>query len=73
MTELRERVVDVGIALDEILNPAARKVGFVLLVYPLGVADGECSFVCNSANQTDLAALFRQVAERIEAAGRQKQ
>jgi hypothetical protein len=43
-----------------------RKVGFVLLVFPFGSADGRCNFISNGADRADIASLFREMAARFE-------
>lgn len=45
---------------------AARKTGFVLLVFPYGEnTAGRCNFLSNGANRADLAVLFKEMAARM--------
>lgn len=45
----------------------ARKVGFVLMVFPFGDSHaGRCNFISNGADRADLAVLFREMAARFE-------
>jgi hypothetical protein len=62
---------DLARGLDEILNGdakgAARQVGFVLLVFPFGDAEGNrCNFISNGADRRDIVALFKEMIARFE-------
>ena len=57
--------------LDDVFNGDAkgdaRQVGFVLLVFPFGDAEGQrCNFISNGANRRDLVALFKEMIARFE-------
>ena len=57
--------------LDEMFNGDAkgadRGTGFVLLVFPLGNADGaRCNFISNGANRKDLIVLMKEMIARFE-------
>jgi hypothetical protein len=43
-----------------------RKWGFVLLVYPMGEADGRCNFISNGADRKDIVVLFKEMIARFE-------
>ena len=44
-----------------------RKVGFVLLVFPLGDdTAGRCNFISNGADRKDIVALFKEMIARFE-------
>ena len=58
-------------SLDDVFNGDAkgdaRQVGFVLLVFPFGDAEGQrCNFISNGANRRDLVALFKEMIARFE-------
>jgi hypothetical protein len=58
-------------SLDEVFNGTAkgdaRKVGFVLLVFPFGEAEGgRCNFISNGADRKDIVTLFREMIARFE-------
>jgi len=62
---------DVARALDIAFNGddhgAARKTGFVLLVFPFGSEDGRCNYISNGADRDDIVKLFREQIARFEA------
>jgi hypothetical protein len=55
--------------LDEIFNGQkggpGRKVGFVLLVFPFGEAEGRCNYISNGAKREDVEKLLYEQAERF--------
>jgi hypothetical protein len=60
-------------ALDEIFNGdakgAARKTGFVLMVYPFnddGRTDGRCNYISNGADRRDVVTLMKEMIARFE-------
>jgi hypothetical protein len=59
-------------AIDEVFNGprpiVERKVGFVLLVFPYGEAEGRCNYISNGAGRKEIAILFREQARRFEGA-----
>lgn len=61
----------VAAALDEAFNGKARgadkKVGFVLLQFEYGHADGRrCNFISNGADRKDIVTLFKEMIRRFE-------
>jgi hypothetical protein len=65
-----EKMNAVAQALDEVLNDGvkgpARKVGFVLLLFEFGGADGRCNFISNGADRKDIVVLFKEMIARFE-------
>lgn len=62
---------EIARGLDKIFNGeargAARKTGFVLLVFPFGDAEGQrCNFISNGANRQDVIALFKEMIARFQ-------
>ena len=60
-------------AIDEVFNgPAkgsARKVGFVLLVFPFGDHEGgRCNYISNGADRADIVTMMREQIRRFEGA-----
>jgi hypothetical protein len=58
-------------ALDVIFNGEAkgqdRQTGFVLLVFPVGEAQGgRCNYISNGANRNDIVALMKEQIARFE-------
>lgn len=77
VADQRARMQAVAETLDKVFNGDARgadrPVGFVLLVFPFGHAEGQrCNFISNGADRRDLAALFREMAARFEGQPEQK-
>jgi len=72
--EYRETMQKLARSLDTIFNldaqGAARKTGFVLLVFPFssyGPADHErCNFISNGADRRDIVALMKEMIARFE-------
>lgn len=67
----REAMNIVAGTLDAFFNAPAkgkdRKIGFVLLVFPFGEADGgRCNFISNGADRKDLVVLFKEMIARFE-------
>jgi hypothetical protein len=67
----REQMNAVARALDEVFNGdvkgPARKVGFVLMVFPFGEAfDGRCNYISNGADRKDIVTLMREMIARFE-------
>lgn len=66
----RELMNAVAVKLDELFNfgtkGAARKVGFVLLVFPFGEKEGRCNYISNGADRRDIAVMLREQAARFE-------
>jgi hypothetical protein len=68
----------VALVLDELFNPetfaphargidpAERKVGFVLLVFSYGDEEGRANYISNGADRRDIIALFREQIKRFE-------
>ncbi len=56
--------------LDAVFNGSlkgpARRVGFVLLVFPYGAEDGRCNYISNGADRKDIAKMFHEQAARFE-------
>ena len=45
---------------------AARRTGFVLLVFPFGAHDGRCNYISNGADRRDVIALLKEQLARFE-------
>ena len=60
----------VAAALEEVFNGeasgAARKVGFVLLVFPFGEREGRCNYISNGADRRDIVTMMKEQIERFE-------
>jgi hypothetical protein len=60
----------VAVTLDKVFNGEVkgkdRKVGFVLLVFPMETSDGRCNFISNGADRQDIVALFKEMIARFE-------
>jgi hypothetical protein len=56
--------------LDKIFNGddkgEARKVGFVLMVFPYGEEEGRVNYISNGADRADVVAMMREQIRRIE-------
>src|ERR1017187_3170335 len=57
--------------LDEVFNGdakgAAKKTGFVLMVYPYGDAPkGRCNYISNGADRRDVVTLMKEMIARFE-------
>src|SRR5215203_140578 len=46
----------------------ARKVGFVLLVFPFNEAGGRANYISNGAGRSDIVAMFKEQIKRFEGA-----
>jgi hypothetical protein len=68
--EYREKMVGVAQALDEAFNGEAkgdaRKVGFVLLVFPFGEGEGRCNYISNGADRKDIIVMLKEQIKRFE-------
>lgn len=66
----RQQMNDMASMLDEYFNGnahgAARKVGFVLLVFEYGEKEGRCNFISNGADRKDIVTLFKEMIARFE-------
>lgn len=63
----RELLNALAQAIDAALNGGGeRKVGFVLLTFPYGTADGRCNFISNGADRADIVCLFKEMIARFE-------
>lgn len=62
-------------ALDDLFNGDAkgpdRMVGFVVMVFPFGSADGRCNYISNGANRKDIVTLMREMIARFEGGSEQ--
>jgi hypothetical protein len=65
----RAQMNAVAQGLEEVFNGSAkgndRKVGFVLLVFPLGDHDGRCNYISN-ADRRDIVTLMKEQIKRFE-------
>jgi hypothetical protein len=65
-----EMMKGVARALDETFNEGvkgpARKVGFVLLVFPFGEAEGRCNYISNGADRRDVVTMLKEQVKRFE-------
>ena len=68
--EYRELMQAVAKTLDGYFNGGARgedrKIGFVLLVFPFGEAEGRCNYISNGADRRDIVTLFKEQIARFE-------
>lgn len=69
--EYREKLNAIATLVDEIFNGTlrgpARQVGFVILQFPFGHADGaRCNFISNGADRRDIVALMKEMIARFE-------
>jgi hypothetical protein len=68
--EYRDLMNRIAKALDATFNGdakgAARKTGFVLLVFPFGGEDGRCNYISNGADRKDIVTLFKEQIKRFE-------
>jgi hypothetical protein len=66
----RDQMNAVAEALDRIFNGeargAARKAGFVLLVFEYGEKQGRCNYISNGADRKDIVTLFKEQIKRFE-------
>jgi len=66
----REKMVAMASILDKYFNGSAkgnaRKVGFVLLVFPFGEDKGRCNYISNGADRRDIVTLLKEQAARFE-------
>jgi hypothetical protein len=66
----RTQMNSIARVLDEVLNGDKRgkdrTVGFVLLVFPYGEADGRCNYISNGADRKDMVKLLREQANRFD-------
>jgi hypothetical protein len=57
-------------AIDQLFNGDAegsdRKVGFVLLVFEYGEAEGRCNYISNGADRRDVVVLMKEQIKRFE-------
>lgn len=71
--EYRDKMQAIAQTLDEYLNDgargSARKLGFVLLLFPFGEEEGgRCNFISNGADRKDVVSLFKEMIRRFEGA-----
>ncbi len=69
--EYRAQMNAIAKALDETLNGKAkgpaRKIGFVLLVFPFGEdPEGRCNYISNGADRRQIVKLLREQANRFD-------
>jgi hypothetical protein len=69
--QYQDQMRSIARGLDEVFNGNAkgadRETGFVLLVFPLGNADGSrCNFISNGADRRDIVSLMREMIARFE-------
>jgi hypothetical protein len=76
--EYRDQMNAIATALDQTFNPetfaphkrgidpAKRKVGFVLLVFEYGEKEGRANFISNGADRKDIVTLFKEMIARFE-------
>ncbi len=66
----KQQMNAVARTLDESFNGdargAARRTGFVLLVFPYGDKTGRCNFISNGADRADIVMLFKEMIARFE-------
>lgn len=68
--QYRAQMQAVAESLDAVFNEGvkgkARKVGFVLLVFPFGEGEGRCNYISNGADRRDIIKLLREQANRFD-------
>lgn len=68
--EYREKMNAIAQGLEEVFNGKvkgpARKVGFVLLVFPFGEGEGRCNYISNGADRKDIVTMFKEQIKRFE-------
>ena len=68
--QYRKQMQSVAEALDDVFNAGvkgpARKVGFVLLVFPFGAHDGRCNYISNGADRRDIVTMMKEQIARFE-------
>jgi hypothetical protein len=68
--EYIEKMNALASVVDELFNGEdkgqARKVGFVLLVFPFGEGDGRCNYISNGADRKDIVTMFKEQIKRFE-------
>jgi len=68
--EYYDKMVAISHALDEMFNGDAkgdaRKVGFVMMVFPFGDVSGRCNYLSNGADRKDVVTLMREMIARFE-------
>lgn len=66
----RQQMVAIAQGLDEVFNGelkgSARKVGFVVLVFPFGEGEGRCNYISNGADRKDIVAMMKEQIKRFE-------
>jgi hypothetical protein len=67
----REQMASLGRGLDAVFNGPKtgtdRDVGFVLMVFPLGDAEGRCNYISNGLDRHDVLNLLKAQAALFEA------
>lgn len=67
--EYHDKMVALAGALDEMFNGevkgAARKTGFVLMVFPFG-DHGRCNYISNGPDRRDVVTLMKEMIQRFE-------
>lgn len=65
-----QQMAVVANALDTMFNGGAtgdkRRTGFVLLVFPYGVVDGNTNYISNGADRRDVITLMKELIARLE-------
>jgi hypothetical protein len=65
-----EMMKGVARAIDEVFNDGvkgpARKVGFILLVFPFGEVEGRCNYISNGASRKDVVTMLKEQIKRFE-------
>ena len=68
--EYIEKMNALASVVDELFNgedkAQARKVGFVLLVFPFGEGEGRCNYISNGADRKDIVTMFKEQIKRFE-------
>jgi hypothetical protein len=68
--EYREKMQRLAQAIDHIFNEGARgdarKVGFVLMVFPFGDKSGRCNYISNGADRHDIVTMMKEQIKRFE-------
>ena len=67
----RDMLLGIAGALDRVFNGeakgAAKKIGFVLMLFEYGDHSGRCNYVSNGADRNDVVTLMKEMIARFEA------
>jgi hypothetical protein len=68
--EFIEKMNKIAAFLDHLFNGELKgndkKVGFILLVFPYGEAEGRCNYISNGADRKDVVVMLKEQIKRFE-------